>query len=149
MKNIESMYEVMYNVLQDIYALSLPEVAQNVERPIGFNTIRKKHGLPSTYQYTIHVLIDMKLIQPINNGFLWNLQKSAPTMPMAKLVCEKSKKMLYDKISNKSSKTENIIKISKASKAVTKSEKITLSDKELVAELRKRGYVVLCYKEVL
>ena len=146
MKNIESMYEAMYNVLQDIYALSLPEVAQNVERPIGFTAIRKKHGLPSTYQYTIHVLIDMKLIQPINNGFLWNLQKSAPTMPMAKLVCEKSKKMLYDKISNKYSKTEDISKISKA---VTKSEKITLSDKELVAELRKRGYVVLCYREVL
>lgn len=135
----------MFHTLQDIHSLSIPTIAQNADRPIGFNSIRKRHGLASTYVYTMQVLTNMKLVQPVNNGYLWNQCKSAPTMQMAKLVCEMAKSMLNEKRLERGVK-ETVVK---TQKTTTQSVSVaTLRDEELVAELRKRGYTVQCYKDM-
>ena len=135
----------MFHTLQDIHSLSIPAIAQNADKPIGFNSIRKRHGLASTYMYTMQVLTNMKLVQPVNNGYLWNQCKSAPTMQMAKLVCEMAKSMLNEKRTKQRIK-ETVVETKKTTTQF--SQIAAFRDEELVTELRKRGYTVQCYKDL-
>lgn len=140
MRRIENFTEKVGSTLTDIYVNGSAILAKTSDKQIPLYTICKKHGLQN---YAIHVkrfLISNKLIEMVgDHRYIWNQTKAQPNEAMYTYAEKELRKLLREyKPSLKAAKLE----FTKAS------DSTQLSDEQLVAELRSRGYTVTATKEI-
>ena len=140
-------------VLQTIHAFSNCKIAQSVNKPRSFGSLCRDCQVKVIPSYLKKALIKHGIIYQLENStiLLWNPHKVGPNEKLARFMIEEARRFQneilrksYARNKSKANNKQLSNKMVEIVDAVVNYQQTlqNISDKELVAELRRRGYTV-------
>lgn len=124
-------------VLQTIHAWSDSRIAQSIDKPRSFGSLCRDCGVKVAPTYLKRVLLKHGLLHSVKDRLIWNACKTAPNHKLAEFMIKEAREAARESPSHK-----KLIKKLELLEKVTDNVLDKHSDKELVEELRRRGYTV-------
>lgn len=124
-------------VLQTIHAWSDSRIAQSINKPRSFGGLCRDCGVKVAPTYLKRVLLKHGLLHSVKDRLIWNACKTAPNHKLAEFMIKEARVLQAEAASR-----QKLIKNAEIVEKVIDNVLDKHSDKELVEELRRRGYTV-------
>ena len=124
-------------VLQTIHAWSDSRIAQSIDKPRSFGGLCRDCGVKVATTYLKRVLLKQGLLHSVKDRLIWNACKTAPNHKLAEFMIKEAR-VLQAEAARESPSRQKLIKNAEIVEKVIDN----VLDKELVEELRRRGYTV-------
>lgn len=124
-------------VLQTIHAWSDSRIAQSINKPRSFGGLCRDCGVKVAPTYLKRVLLKHGLLHSVKDRLIWNACKTAPNHKLAEFMIKEAR-LLHVNLYH----AKKLIKNAEIVEKVIDNVLDKHSDKELVEELRRRGYTV-------
>lgn len=128
-------------VLQTIHAWSDSRIAQSIDKPRSFGSLCRDCGVKVAPTYLKQVLLKHGLLHSVKDRLIWNACKTAPNRKLAEFMIKEAR-VLQAEAARESPSRQKLIKNAEIVEKVIDNVLDKHSDKELVEELRRRGYTV-------
>lgn len=134
--------DAVLEVLQTVHAWSDSKIAQSINKPRSFGSLCRDCGVKVASTYLKRVLLNHGLLHMITNDqLIWNTCKTAPNHKLAEFMIKEAR-VLQAEASREYASRQKITEKAEVVEKVIDNILNKHSDKELVEELRRRGYTV-------